>query len=400
MRLPLLAVLAVLPVAGCSISQPSVPVGSYLGGDYVAVRTFAETQEAEGDVENLAIVLNVKGQCQLALGDVDAARQTFQTAAQIMGTWATSGNEVTAAIVGSESSKTYKGDPYEKAMNAFYLSYCYLQKGEPDNARAALKRGILMDGEVADEKFQADNALLFWMAGRMSRLFGASGAEDYFKEAQTANTFSIEHDARGDVNNAILASPEKGNLVLLLPIGLGPKKFADGREKELARFSPQSHPAVRAQATLDGESLGRSWILNDVDYQASTLGGTAMEGIRKGKAVFKRSTRIGGTVLVNEGLNNLDSDEGQAAAIVGGALLVFSALTSSAADVRHWPTLPSTVQVLVAEVPPGEHDLVVDFLDGSGRPLPQLQHTVRINVPSTGEAWFLIPSLPPAAAKP
>lgn len=400
MRLPLLAVLTVLPAAGCSISQPSVPVGSYLAGDYVAVRTFAEKEEVDGDVENLAIVLNVKGQCQLALGDADAARQTFQAAAQIMGTWATSGSEVTAAIIGSESSKTYKGDPYEKAMNAFYLSYCYLLNGEPDNARAALKRGILMDGEVADEKFQADNALLFWMAGRMSRLFGASGADDYFKEAQTANTFSIKHGARGDANNAILASPEGGNLVLLLPIGLGPKKFADGREDELARFGPQSHPAVRARATLNGQSLGKSWILNDVDYQASTLGGTAMEGIRKGKAVFKTSARIGGAVLVKKGLENVDSDAGKAAAIAGGALLVFSALTSTSADVRHWPTLPSTVQVLAADAPPGEHDLVVEFLDASGRPVPQLQHRLRINVPSTGEAWFLIPSLPPAVAQP
>lgn len=375
-----------------------MPVGTYLGGDYAAVRTFAENEQTDGDVENLAIVWNVKGQCQLALGEDDAARRSFEAAAQIMGTWATSGNEVTAAVVGSESSKTYKGDPYEKAMNAFYLSYCYLLKGESDNARAALKRGILMDAEVADEKYQADNALLFWMAGRMSRLFGASGAEDFFKEARTANTFAIDHGARGTKNNPILAEPEKGNLVLLLPVGLGPEKFADGREKELARFRNQSHPAVRAVAQLGGESLGKSWILNDVDYQASTLGGTAMEGIRKGKAVFKTSARISGAVLVNKGLNNLDSDAGQAQAIAGGVLLIFSALTATSADARHWPTLPSTVQVLVADVPPGEHDLVVNFLDRRGRPIRKLQHTMRVTVPETGEAWFLVPSLPAAGS--
>jgi len=397
MRSALLLLLA-LPAAGCAISQPDVPVGTYLGGDYAAVREFAEKQQTDGAVENLAIVLNVKGQCQLALGEHDAARRSFESAAQIMGTWATSGNEATAAIVGSESSKTYKGDPYEKAMNAFYLSYCYLLKGEPDNARAALKRGILMDAEVADEKYQADNALLFWMAGRMSRLFGASGAEDFFKEAQTANTFAIDHGSRGAKNNPILTDPEKGNFVLLLPIGLGPEKFADGREKELARFRNQSHPAVRAVAKLGGKSLGKSWILNDVEYQASTLGGTAMEGIRKGKAVFKTSARISGAVLVNKGLNNLDSDAGQAQAIAGGALLIFSALTATSADARHWPTLPSTVQALVADVPPGEHDLVVDFLDGNGRPIRGLQHTMRVTVPESGEAWFLVPSLPAAAA--
>ncbi|MFT7536484.1 MAG: hypothetical protein ACI85K_002438, partial [Hyphomicrobiaceae bacterium] len=123
MRSLLLAILAAIPATGCAISQPAVPVSSYLAGNYAAVQEFAEKEAVEGAAENLAIVLNVKGQCQLALGDVNAARQTFLSAAQIMGTWATDGSEATAAIIGSESSKTYKGDAYEKAMNAFYLSY-------------------------------------------------------------------------------------------------------------------------------------------------------------------------------------------------------------------------------------------------------------------------------------
>ena len=391
-----MAVLAVIPAAGCSISQPDVPVNRYLRGEFAEVGAFAAKEADEGDFENRALLLNVRGQCELALGDADAARRAFEEAGQIMGTWSASGSEVTAAVIGSESSKIYKGDPYEKAMNAFYLAYCYLLKGEPDNARAALKRGILMDAEVADEKYQADNALLFWMAGRMSRLFGGSGAEDFFAEARVANKFSIEHGARGESQNAVLDTPAKGNFVLLLPIGLGPEKYADGREQELARFRQQGHPAVRARAMLNGEPLGKSWILSDVDYQANTLGGTAMEGIRKGKAVFKTSTRIGGIILLDEGLRNLDDDEGQAKAIVGGAMLVLSALTATGADVRYWPTLPSTVQALTADVPPGEHDLVVEFLDNKGRSVARLRHQLRVEVPKSGEVWLLVPSLPPA----
>ena len=148
---------------------------------------------------------------------------------------------------------------------------------------------------------------------------------------------------------------EQGNLVLLLPIGLGPEKYGDGTEQELACFRAQPHPAVAAVASLDGESIGRSTVLNDVLYQARTLGGTVMEGIRQGKAVFRRSSRIAGVVLIDEALRNRDKDEdkAKAQAIVGGALLLLSALTAAEADVRHWPTLPSTVQVITAEVPPG-----------------------------------------------
>lgn len=388
--------LAAIPAAGCAISQPEFPVSSYLAGHYAAVQEFAEREVAEGAVENLALVMNVKGQCELALGDVDAARITFQGAAQIMGTWATTGSEATAAIVGSESSKTYKGDSYEKAMNAFYLSYCYLQKGEPDNARAALKRGILMDAEVADEKYQADNALLFWMAGRMSKLYGGSGADGYFEEARVANAFAIAHESRGVANNPLLANPTKGNLVLLFPIGLGPEKFADGAQEELARFRSQGHPAAAAQVSINGKLLGRSIILSDVDYQARTLGGTAMEGIRQGKAVFKASTNVAGKILLVNGLNKRsgDRDADNARVVAGAGLLLLSALTATAADVRYWPTLPSTVQVFAADVPPGEHDLLVEFVDGRGNGLPRLQHNLRVSVPASGEAWLLVPSLP------
>ena len=82
--------------------------------------------------------------------------------------------------------------------------------------------------------------------------------------------------------------------------------------------------------------------------------------------------------------------------IVGGAMLVLSALTATGADVRYWPTLPSTVQALTADVPPGEHDLVVDFLDNKGRSVTRLRHQLRVEVPKSGEVWLLIPSLPPA----
>jgi len=383
-----------LAFAGCAVSQPEVPMRAFLAGDVATVADFAAREVQEGAPENLALVLNVQAQCELMLGRVDAARQLFVRAGQIMGTWATEGGETTAAIVGSESSKTWKGDPYEQAMNAFYASFCFLQKGEPDNARAACKRGILADAEVADEKYQADNALLFWLAGRMSRLMGVGDAEDFFKEAVTAHDFALQHGARGMPQPPLLAEPARGNVVLLFECGLGPEKFADGVQDELARYRPRSHPAMAAQATIGGRSLGASTILCDVDYQARTLGGTAMEGIRKGKAVFKTGAAVAGIVLLDQA-SRARGDTARTQAIAGGALLLASLLTSTSADVRYWPTLPSTVQVLTAEVPPGTHELVVDFLDGAGHVLPSLRQVRTLEVPATGEAWALFRSLPP-----
>lgn len=389
-----------LLLAGCAVSQPAVPMRAFLAGDLATVGAFAEREAETGDEENLGLVLNVLAQCQLLQGDLVQARQNFERAGQIMGTWAVSSGEATGAILGSESSKTWKGDPYEKAMNAFYAAYCFLQKGEPDNARAACKRGILADGEVEDEKFQADNALLFWMAGRMSVLMGSADADGFFREAETAHSFALQHGARGEPRPPVIAQPGRGNLVLLFECGMGPEKFADGGNEELARFRPRPHPAARARVTLDGRSLGASTILVDVDYQARTRGGTAMEGIRQGKAVFKTGAAVAGIVLLDQASRDR-GDSRRTQAIVGGALLLASLLTSTAADVRHWPTLPSTVQVLTAVVPPGRHQVVVDFQDGAGRDLPSLRQVRDIDVPATGEAWQLFRSLPlPGAPAP
>ena len=79
-RLSWIALSALL--AGCAVSQPAVPVRAYLGGDFGAVRAFAEQEVLEGAEENLALVLNVQGQCELYLGDDDAARKTLLRAAR------------------------------------------------------------------------------------------------------------------------------------------------------------------------------------------------------------------------------------------------------------------------------------------------------------------------------
>lgn len=392
--LPLAALLA----GACAVGQPAVPLNAFAAGDLATVEKFAAAEVADGPAENQALVHNVLAQCELLQGDVDAARRNFEIAGRIMGSWSTGSGEATAAIIGSESSKTYKGDPYEQAMNAYYLGLCFLWKGEPDNARAACKRGMLADAEVGDEKFQADNALLFWMAGRFSRMLGSDDDVGYYREAVAANAFAIEHGARGTPDNEVLANPGRGNLVLVLECGMGPEKYAEGGQDELARFRPRPHAAVAARASLDGRDLGVASLMLDVDYQARTRGGTVMEGIREGKAVFKTGATVAGVVLLDQASRSR-GDKARTEAIAGGALLLAGLLTSTAADIRHWPTLPSTVHVLTADVPPGEHQLVIDFLDARGQPLPQFRHQIAVTVPAEGESWHLARSLPVVAPR-
>lgn len=388
-------------LASCAIDMPAVPLGDFANGDIARVASVLDDELQNGAEENLALVHNIRGQCDLMLGDTEGAFRHFGTAGRIMGNWSASGTETFAAVVGSESSKSYKGDPYEKSMNAFYLALCYLWRGEPDNARAALKRGILADAEVGDERYQADNPMLFWLAGRMSLLMGLpNDAETFFTEAEAANAFAQKQGSRGDVTGKLFSAPRAGNLVLLVECGLGPEKFADGRMDELARFRPRWHPAAGARVRLDGEDVGRTSVICDVDYQARTLGGTEMEGIRKGKAVFKTGALIAGETMLRIAVaqsfsgRRKDRDRARTNAIIGGGLMLFGVLTSTRADIRHWPTVPATVQALCLQTKPGAHDLTIEFLDDQGRVLADLRQEWSIEVAADSESYYLFRSLP------
>jgi hypothetical protein len=151
---------------------------------------------------------------------------------------------------------------------------------------------------------------------------------------------------------------------------------------------------VRAQITVDGHLAGPALILVDVDYQARTRGGTEMEGIREGKAVFKSTTRAAGVTLLALAAGDDSHAGSRDKAAVGLGLLLLSALTSASADVRHWPTLPSTVQVLALAVEPGEHTLAVEFLDTRGNVLHYLTQETAVDVPQGGESYYYFRSLP------
>lgn len=386
-----------LLLAACAVDMPKLPLGGFENGDVAAMATAAREQVEKGPAENRALVLNVQAQCEQLLGDRAAAFRDFLAAGQMMGNWQTSGGEEFAAIVGQEGSKTWHGDPYEKAMNAFYLAVNCLWRGEPDNARAALKKGILADAEVGDEKFQADNPLLFWLAGRMSRLMGKpDDAKDFFAEAQKANTFAMQHGSRGDGGQRVLGDPGHGNLVLLVECGMGPEKFAGGSMGELACFRPRWQAAQRCVVTLDGRPLGETVVLCDVDYQATTRGGTVMEGIRKGKAVFKVGSIVAGEVLLQVAAADArrNRDRAAATAVVGGGLLLLGLLTSTEADVRHWPTLPSTVQAMTLDATPGTHQLDLRFVDPAGREIPGFAQHWAVEVAGGAESYYLFRSLP------
>ena len=64
-----------------------------------------------------------------------------------------------------EDVKDFKGEPFERAMVFYYLGLRYLALGDFENARASFKAGEYQDSLSRAEKYQADFALLNFLAG-------------------------------------------------------------------------------------------------------------------------------------------------------------------------------------------------------------------------------------------
>ncbi len=317
-----------------------------LGDERGAIESYAARLEAPSKRE--ALDENLLATAALVGGDLETARKTFIDAGIIMGSFPSS---QPGAIIGSEGSKYYLGDPYEGAMNSIYTAVVLLATGDEQNARAALKNGILIDSDSKDEEYRSDIAALFLLEAWLSQ---RSGQTDL---------------ARQDLEQVLvilpgspLADPETlaaANTLIVIDVGDGPQKVRSGSSGELALFVTPPTEVTGLSVEIGGQPI-QPVLGVDVSFQATTRGGRKMDGILRGKAVFKEVAELGGAVLIHDALrkNAIKNDAkvgGQLA--VGGGLLLLSALTRAEADVRHWHLLPAYTYIWIGRVEPGLHDI-------------------------------------------
>src|SRR5687767_4151870 len=133
--------LCAAPLAACATADRSGPLDDFLSGRYGAARAWYERDLA---VEPAAEALNsnVAGTAALVQGDVEGAHRHFAEAFTSMEDLTSTTGQTVGAMIGPERTKPWKGDPYERCMNAYYLGVTYWLMGDPDNAAASFKSGI------------------------------------------------------------------------------------------------------------------------------------------------------------------------------------------------------------------------------------------------------------------
>ena len=283
-----------------------------------------------------------------------------------------------------ESSKNFRGEPYERVMAFYYRGILYWMDGEPDNARACFRSAQLEDSDAENGQYQSDYALLDYLDGFITTRLGGGAAESLAR-------------ARSNVRNGVNLPDfdPKANVVIFFEMGNGPTKYAGGEYSEQLRFRNGSSRSASVRIT-DG---ARSWTaapVDDLSFQATTRGGRVMDYVLANKARFKGATdSVGDAALISGGLlaiagsgrNSVADEVGVGLLAAGLVSKIVSAATTPAADTRAWDNLPNLLGFSALRLAPGEHRLVVEFLDAGGR--PTFSRDVSFTVPPDGRDTVL-----------
>lgn len=357
--------------AGCATADRRAEFRDFAAGRYDAARVQYEMHAAEGGAE-ATLDRCLAGTAALAAGDVRGAHAHFRDAFDDLESLTATTGETAAAILGPESSKRWKGDPHERCMNAWYTGVTYWLLGDPDNAAACFRTGLLRDADSAKGAAQSDFGAMWYALGMAQR---AASHEDRGEQA-----FARAHDILPSNPYADPAVARAANVFLVVEAGLAPRKVAAGAHGSEVAFQRRNYVVAGADVSEGGRSLGAVAPAADLLVQAVTRGDKTLDDVNRAKAAAKDAAVIGGAVLADNAGNSRNR-------AIGVGLIALGVLLPAEADVRQWDTLPGEIHVFAAKLPPGEHVLRVEPRDGSGRPVAGTARDLRITVRERGVAF-------------
>lgn len=270
-----------------------------------------------------------------------------------------------------EATKSFRGEPYERAMAYFYRGIIYWMDGEPDNARACFKSGLVQDTGTEEQEYSADYVLFDYLDGLITARLGGDGKD------------ALER-ARKEANHAQPPAPRAdANVFVFAEYGNGPTKYSSGKYGEELRFQTgqSTHTAARLRV---GDQTVALQPYDDLNFQATTRGGRVMDHVNGNKAVFKSATDTAGNVAIVTGAvlatDKRTQNAGLGLIAAGVISKVVSATTTPAADTRAWDNLPQYLSFAALKLAPGEYTGTVDFLGSSGSNAPMMSKNVALSV--------------------
>lgn len=330
--------------------------------------------EAQKKDENFVLNNCRWGSAAIAAYQVDEAEAAFMNAYDVInGTKTNDAGRTLGASVVFEGVKVWKGEPFERAMAHYYLGMLFLMKNDPENARAAFQNSIFKLREYAKESVESKDKDAY-------KVFESNFALGYFglgfsymrlnkSELAEAN-FDIARKLDGRLGPVIADAQKPGvNTLIFVDAFQGPRRSPKGWYNEESAFGPspaEAGPVPPIAAFADGQPINSQNVHYDM-VDTLALGQDQrwqdIDTLRKTKAVIGT-----GAMAAGAGVTAYGADRGDAGtALVGVGIMALGAAlaASSQADCRYWETLPRTVYVIPAALPPGEHEIQVAV--GGGR---------------------------------
>jgi hypothetical protein len=168
------------------------------------------------------------------------------------------------------------------------------------------------------------------------------------------------------------AYEKEANTLVFFEFGNGPTKYATGEYGQELRFRPGVSPAQGAWLRIANKKV-RIGPYDDLNFQATTRGGRAMDHVLANKAVFKSGADTFGNAAIISGavVASHRGNEEVGLGLVAAGLIgkIVAASTMPAADTRAWDNLPQYLSFAALALPPGTYDGAVDFTDAAGNVL-------------------------------
>ena len=391
--------LCLLPVAVCPLAcqtppkvrQAQVGVSAFMVGEFGAaadqLRPLAEQTDENFVLNNCRL-----GSAALARYDLGEAEAAFLKAWEVMNSVGVNdGGRSLGAVLVDEKIRIWKGEPFERAMASFYLGLVYYMRQDYANARGAFENALFKLRDAADKDDARDDyrnleqqfPLAAIMLGRCWQRLGRADLAE-------AN-FARVRDLRPDLG--YLADPARNseaNVVLVIDFGRGPLKVTDF-DGSILGFAPKPQEVggiPRPIVTINGQRVSTDDVAEppvDLLALAQDRSWQSIDTIRLTKSVLGTGLIAGGAGYGIYKAGSRDGISGEDAAISAGLIAAGLLLkATSQADVRQWEMLPRTTFVVPLKLPPGEHEITVDF--PGARNLRQTWRGLR--APETGDATY------------
>jgi tetratricopeptide (TPR) repeat protein len=381
--------------AGC-VSQDQIDaqqaVTDYQLGDYVGAKALLTPLSKKTNED--FVLNNVRlGSSTLAMYDLVSSQAAFLQAYEVFNSFGVNnGGRTLGAVLVDEKIKIWRGEPFERAMANFYLGLIYYMQDDYNNARGAFENALFKlrdyqaegdDKDVQPDKYKELDSNFVLAQYMLARCYQRLGQDDL----ATANFKRVAELRPQLAALADTAMNQQSNVLLIIDSGMGPRKIKNG-DGAFVGFRPlpqEVGPSPRPAVFVDNSAANIANLdlpLVDLITLAQDRRWQSIDTVRAIKTILGTGLLAGGAYETATARNNTQAAVGLGM-IAAGALLK----ASSQADIRMWEMLPRNTFAIPLTLPPGKHDITVQFPGG-------MQQTLTgITVGTTGESTYYFRSM-------